>query len=109
MLEEFLLYHGEKLLFGTIGLGFLFLLLRQYLYNRSPEYVGTATVVSRRMGIAQYHGKYSSGGNYLVTFQIGNDTIELYVCRQQYPELTEGTTGTLHWQRDNLLSFEPTL
>ena len=109
MLEEFLLYHGEWLLFGAIGLGFAVLLLRQYLYNRSPEYVGTATVVSRRMGIAQYHGRYSSGGNYLVTFQIGNDTIELYVSRPQYPELTEGTTGTLHWQQENLLSFEPTL
>ena len=109
MLEEFLLYHGEWLLFGAIILGFVFLLLRQYLYNKSPEYVGTATVLSRRIGIAQYHGKYSSGGNYLVTFQVGNDTIELYVSRQQYPEFTEGTTGTLHWQRDNLLNFEPNL
>ncbi len=109
MLEEFLLYYGEWLLFGVIILGFLVLLLRQYLYNRSPEYVGTATVVSRRMGIAQFHGKYSSGGNYLVTFQVGNDTIELYVGRQQYQEFAEGTTGTLHWQRDNLLNFEPNL
>ena len=109
MIEQFLLNHGELLLFTAICLGSVFLLLRQYLYNHSPEYVGTATVVSRRMGIAQFHGKYSSGGNYLVTFQIGNDTIELYVSRQQYQELTEGTTGTLHWQRDNLLNFEPNL
>lgn len=107
MIEQFLLNHGELLLFTAICLGSVFLLLRQYLYNRSPEYTGTATVLSRRIGIAQYHGKYSSGGNYMVTFQVGNDTIELYVSRQEYPAFTEGTTGILHWQRENLLSFEP--
>lgn len=85
---------------------FAFLLIRQHILNKAPEYIGTATVVSRRMGTARYHGKYSSGWNYLVTFQVGNDTIELYVSELEYQTLTEGTSGILCWQHENLLHFD---
>lgn len=104
-MEELLLYYSEYLLFAVIAVCFAFLLIRQHIYNNAPEYAGTATVISKRMTTAQYHGKYSSGWNYLVTFQLGSDVIELYVAELQYHELTEGTTGTLRWQHDNLLHF----
>ena len=99
--------HGEYLLLAVFIASFAFLLIRQKLINSAPEYVGRATVISRRMGTARYHGKYSSGWNYLVTFQVGNDIIELYVTEMEYQSLTEGTTGTLRWQNENLCHFEP--
>jgi len=106
MLEEFLLYYGEWLLFGTIILGFVFLLLRQHLHNQAPEYVAAATVVSRRLGTARYHGKYSSSWNHLVTFQLGDSsTIELYTGEAEYIELKEGLRGTLRWHHDEFLEF----
>ena len=108
MLEELLFAHSEWLLFGAIGLGFGFLLLRQHLSNKAPEYIASATVESRRLGIAGFHGKYSSGCNHLVTFRLnGPETVELYVSRSEYEVLTEGLHGTLRWQNENMLSFEP--
>lgn len=106
-MEALLLYYPEYLLFAAIAACFAFLLIRQHIHNKAPEYVGSATVISRRMGTAQYHGKYSSGWNYLATFQLGSDTIELYVSETEYGALTEGTTGTLRWQHENMLSFDP--
>lgn len=106
-MEIWLTEHVEFLLFAVIIGGFIFLLIRQMLINKAPEYVASATVVSHRMGTARYHGKYSSGWNYLLTFQVGNDTIELYVSEMEYQALTEGTTGTLRWQNENLCHFEP--
>lgn len=106
-MELWLFRYGEYLL-PVVFIGcFAFLLIRQAVINRAPEYVATATVVSRRMGTARYHGKNSSGWNYLVTFQVGNDTIELYVTEMEYQSLTEGTTGTIRWQNENLCQFEP--
>lgn len=107
MMESWLHMYGEYLLLGVFALGFAVLLIRQAIFNRAPEYVGTATVVSRRMGTARYHGKYSSGWNYLVTFQVGSDTIELYVSELDYRVLEEGTRGMLRWQHENMLHFEP--
>ncbi len=107
MAEEWLQLHGECILFGVFIGCFALLMIRQHFINKAPEYVATATVVSRRMGTAQYHGKYSSGWNYLVTFQVGNDTIELYVSELEYQTLTEGAAGMLRWQNDNLCHFEP--
>lgn len=106
-MENLLLDYPQILLFLVMVAGFVFLLIRQAILNRAPEYIGTGTVVSRRMGTARYHGKYSSGWNYLVTFQVGNDTIELYVSELEYRVLAEGTTGTLRWQNENLLCFDP--
>ena len=98
--------HGNYLFLVFLAGGFAFLLIRQQILSNAPEYVGTATVVSRRLGTARYHGKYSSGWNYLVTIQVGNDTIELYVSQSEYGALTEGTTGLLRWQHENLLHFD---
>ena len=88
-MDTWLTEHSEYLFLFLLAGCFAFLLIRQQIFNKVPEYVGTATVVSRRLGTAQYHGKYSSGWNYLVTFQVGNDTIELYVSQSEYGAFTE--------------------
>lgn len=107
MIWEWLAYNPEYWILIAVALSFGILLLRQYLCNRAPEYIATATVLSRRLGTAGFHGKYSSGYNHLVTFQLGdNDTLELYVGREEYAQLTEGLRGTLRWQNENFLSFE---
>lgn len=105
-MEEWLMNYGEYLIPVLLAGSFAFLLIRQYLHNRAPEYVADATVISRRMEPGRYHGKWSSGWNYLVTFQAGNDTIELYTSEMEYRSLTEGLAGTLRWQHDNLLYFD---
>lgn len=106
-MENWLLAYGEYLIPLVLIGSFAVLLIRQAIINRAPEYVGTGTVVSGRMEPGRYHGKYSSGWNYLVTFQVGNDTIELYVTETDYQSLTEGLTGTIRWQNENLLHFDP--
>lgn len=106
-MANLLLYHSEYLIFLVLALGCSFLLIRQSRINRAPEYAGHAVVVSRRPEVAGFHGKYSSGWNYIVTFQIGNDTIELYVSEMQYHALAEGAAGMLRWQNDSLCHFEP--
>jgi len=105
-MEEWFLLYGEYLLPVVLVGAFALLLLRQYKANHAPEYVGIAAVASKRMEPGRYHGKWSSGWNYLVTFQVGNDTIELYVSESDYTVLAEGTTGTLRWQNDLMLHFE---
>lgn len=107
-MEEWFFLYGEYLLPVVFFCGIAFLLIRQYCLNRAPEYVGEAKVVSRRMEPGKYHGRWSSGWNYLVTFQLGNDTIELYVTEMDYAELTEGIMGMIRWQNGNLLCFDPT-
>lgn len=107
MIRQWLLDYPEYLLFIVIVISFAVILLRQYRFNRAPEYIASATVLSRRLGTAGFHGKYSSGYNHLVTFRLGdNDTLELYVGREEYTQLTEGLQGTLRWQNENLLSFD---
>ena len=107
MIQEVFQYHGEYIVLGFVAAAFALLLLRQFFCNRAPEYIAAATVESRRLGIAQHHGKHSSGADHLVTFRLnGPETVELYVSRTQYETLTEGLRGTLHWQNETMLSFE---
>ena len=106
-MEEWLILYGEYLLPVVLVGAFAVLLLRQQKFNSAPEYIAMATVVSKRMEPGRYHGKWSSGWNYLVTFQAGNDTIELYTGEAEYQELTEGTTGLLRWQNEFLRHFDP--
>lgn len=106
-MEQWLIDYGEYLLPVVFAGSFAVLLLRQVKINHAPEYVAVATVVSKRPEPARYHGKWSSGWNYLVTFQAGNDTIELYVSEMEYQSLTEGMSGLLRWQNENLCHFDP--
>ena len=105
-MEAWINQYGDWLLSVFFVGCFLFLLLRQHLHNKAPEYVASATVLSRRLGTAGYHGKWSSGWNHLVTFQLNDgSTLELYTGEAEYSELKEGLHGTLRWQHDNFLEF----
>ena len=73
MIGQWILDNPEYLLLIVIVAATAFLLLRQHLYNKAPEYIASATVLSRRLGTARFHGKYSSGYNHLVTFQLGEN------------------------------------
>jgi len=105
-MEEWLILYGEYLLPVVLAGAFALLLLRQYFSNKTPEYVAPAIVAAKRTEPGRYHGKWSSGWNYLVTFQLGNDTIELYVSEADFAGLSQGTAGTLRWQNDLMLHFE---
>jgi len=106
-METWLVEHSGLLLLVFIIGCFAFLLIRQKVLNNAPEYTAAATVVSRRLGTARYHGKWSSGWNHLVTFQLGDgSTVELYTGEQEYAQLTEGLRGQLVWQHENFLSFD---
>ena len=99
--------HGEYLIFALLLLCFGFLLLRQHLINRKPTYIATATILSRHTEPARYHGKWSSGWNYLVTFRLSDgDTLTLYTGEEAYYALEIGRTGTLHWQDKDFREFE---
>ena len=107
MILQWLRDNPEYWILIAIVASFALLLVRQTLLNRAAEYIATATVLSRRLGTANFHSKYSSGYNHLVTFRLGgSDTLELYVSREEYAQLTEGLRGTLRWQDENFLSFE---
>jgi len=72
------------------------------------ELTGHAVILSRRVD----QGSPVAGGghtrwNYKVVFQVGNQELDLYVTQSQYRLLTEGTTGQLTWQRENLIEFTP--
>lgn len=71
------------------------------------EMTGRATVLSKR--VAQGSGSFNAGTrwDYLVTFQVGNVELELYVTQTRFKELKEGMTGVLRWQRESLVWFDP--
>lgn len=106
-MEQWLIDYSEYLLFIIIPVAFALLLIRQRNINSAPEYTAIATVISKRTEPGRFHGKWSSGWNYLVTFQFGNDTIELYVSEMEYQSLAEGMSGLLRWQNENLCYFDP--
>ena len=76
--------------------------------NRSRDVTGPATVVSHRMELGKWGGRYSDNWNRMVTFRlIGGEEVELFVSKTEYDELTDGTQGQLTWDKDNLVHFEP--
>lgn len=107
MIKDWLMMHGEWLLFGVFLLGFGVLLLRQHMINSAPTYTAAATVDSRQVEPARYHSRWSSGWNHLVTFRLTDgDTIKLYTTPQEYQDLEEGLSVTIVWQNENLLRYE---
>ena len=79
--------------------------------NDKAENIRTrATVLSKRMNcdnIAHQHLR-DSGTVFYATFRTGDgSTVELMMSRNQYEALTEDSEGTLTYQRDRFVSFEP--
>lgn len=87
--------------------GFAFLLIRQFLINRKPTYLASATVVSRRRGPGKCGAKYSSTWNHYVTFRLSDgDELELNLGEAEFYALEPGMTGTLRWQDTDFREFE---
>lgn len=106
-MELWLSEHFDVLFPVFLLLCFGFLLLRQAIHNRLPEYIAIATVESHRADPARYHGRWSSGWNHLVTFRLNDgDTITLYVSQQDFLNLKDGQSVTIVWQDENLLRYE---
>ena len=96
------------LVLGGIGLICLLRVLPHRTGGSRKELTGHAVILSRRVD----QGSPVAGGghtrwNYKVVFQVGNQELDLYVTQSQYRLLTEGTTGQLTWQRENLIEFIP--
>lgn len=113
---------GEHLKTAALVLGATLAFIAYYRFMYRPggskEYLtGHATVVSRR--VAQKDGGRSgtsrinpnatgfSRWQYLVTFDLGAQMLELQVSEADYARLKEGLTGELEWQYEYLVSFTP--
>ena len=71
------------------------------------EMTGHATVVSKRAKLGKVAAKYASSYDYMVTFDLGNLELELYVTQHHFQALKEVMTGHLLWHYENLIAFEP--
>ena len=112
----------EQLKVMVLVLGFMAAMIAYYRFMYRPKgsrefQTGQAKVVSRR--VAQKDGGRSgtsranpnatgfSRWQYLVTFEVGPQLLELEVTEAQFGWLKEGLTGEMEWQYSYLMSFEP--
>lgn len=90
-----------------IGALFLFFLLYYHFSTNGPTLTGRATVISRRMEVGKYGSRWSDNYNRLITFRLSDGSeLELYVTQEAYAVLTDGETGQLSWQGDQLTCFD---
>ena len=83
-------------------------LILMQVFSRSKEMTAAATVVSRRLELGIGGGAYGDNWNRLVTFRLSDgEELELFAIRQDYEALTEGLSGQVTWQKENLLHFHP--
>ena len=79
--------------------------------NNAAEEVHTrATVLSKRMNCDNIAHKHLRDGGmvFYATFRTGDGaTVELMMSRTQYGSLIKGNEGTLTYQGDQFLKFEP--
>lgn len=67
-----------------------------------------ATVLSRRMELAKWGGRYADNWNRLITFQLKDGSeVELYVSKEEYATLLDGQSGQIIWEEDTLSYFDP--
>lgn len=78
------------------------------LLNRKSQMTAHATVVSHRLELGIGGGKYGDNWNRLVTFRLTDGSeLELYTVRADYETLTDGQSGQITWEKENLLHFDP--
>jgi len=71
-----------------------------------PEETSRATVISRRVDTCYQLEKSDSSWAYLVTFRLENgEEAELKTSEEDYKKLKEGTSLSITWQGDTLVSF----
>jgi len=77
------------------------------LNEQLPEQTARATVLSRKVDTCYSLERSDSSWAYLVKFRLdaGEET-ELKVTESDYKKLTEGTSLSITWQGDTLISFQ---
>lgn len=102
-LSQFLFIFG---LFVALPLT-AWLIYRLFDKNRG-EMTAHATVVSHRLELGIGGGMYGDNWNRLVTFRLKDGSeMELYTVREDFETITDGQTGQLTWEKENLLHFDP--
>lgn len=92
---------------GAFGLVPVVILLYWFLTrNKRRELMGHAEVLSKTPELGM-GSRWSSGWNYRILFRVGNAEFSLYVLRSDYETITEGMTGILVWQEENMITFTP--
>ena len=92
---------------GLIALGFAAVLIFHFA-TQGRTLTGTATVVSRRLELSSLGSKWADNYNRLITFRLKDGSeIELYTVREDYETITDGQTGQITWEKENLLHFDP--
>ena len=78
------------------------------LLNRKSQMTAHVTVVSHRLELGIGGGMYGDNWNRLITFRLKDGSeIELYTVREDYETITDGQTGQITWEKENLLHFDP--
>jgi hypothetical protein len=76
------------------------------LNEEHPEQTASATVLSRKVDTCYSLTKSDSSWAYLVTFRLENgEEIQLNVTEIDFKKLKEGTSLSITWQGDKLISF----
>ena len=76
------------------------------LKEEHPEQTASATVVSRKVDTCYSLTKSDSSWAYLVTFQLeSGEEIQLNVSETEFKKLKEGTSLSITWQGNKLVSF----
>mgnify|MGYP006992095086 CR=1 FL=1 len=73
------------------------------------EMTAYATVVSHRLDLGIGGGMYGGDNwNRLITFRLKDGSeMELYTVREDYETITDGQSGQITWEKENLLHFDP--
>lgn len=100
--------YTETILFclALIGIPCLVWGLPRLFSRNKGEMTARATILSHRVEVAKFASR-KSGYNYLVAFDLGGDTLELYTTEEEYHALTDGQRGQLTWEKDLFYHFEP--
>ena len=76
------------------------------LKEEHPEQTASATVLARKVDTNYSLTKTDSSWAYLVTFRLENEEdLQLHVKEEDFKKLKEGTSLSITWQGENLVSF----
>jgi len=100
----------ESMLIGLaiIAICYFVLKIPRFSSSNGQLQVGEAEVISRRSERPSSSLPTQWGGrmNYLVTFSLNGEMLELNATNAQYVRLVEGSSVQLRWQENNIVDFE---
>lgn len=99
----------EQTIFLLIIAAVPFLALLVYAITNRPKIItGPATVESHKIEHAKVGAAWSRSWNYLIIFRLSDgDTLELYTTEAEYQTIRDGQTGTVFWDKNQLMEFIP--